>query len=114
MKEATVSKVIEITPDNFQAEVLDSPVPVLLDFYGRFCPPCQVMMPVIQALAAELGGAVKVVKVDVQQNEPLAVKYKIQAVPTFIFIKNGQEVGRLRGLQTRQALLAALGNEDQR
>jgi thioredoxin 1 len=104
-----MNKVIEITEANFQAEVLESPVPVLLDFYGATCPPCQAMMPVIEELAADLGGTVKVVKANVLENESLAVKYKIAAVPTFIVIKNGQEVGRLRGVQPKAALLEALG-----
>lgn len=104
-----MSKVIEITPDNFEAEVLESPIPVLLDFYGTTCPPCRQMAPVIEALAADLGGTVKVAKVAVQRNEPLAVKYRIAAVPTFIIFRDGQEVGRLRGLQKKEALLEAVG-----
>ncbi len=102
-------KVIELTPDNFEKEVLESPVPVLVDFFGATCPPCQAMMPVIEELAADLGGAVKVVKANVQENETLAVKYRIQAVPTFIIFRDGHEVGRLRGLQRKTALLEALG-----
>lgn len=104
-----MSKVLEVTPANFQAEVLDSPVPVLVDFYGASCPPCQAMMPVVEKLAADLGDAVKIVKANVQENEALAVQYGIAAVPTFIVVKNGQETGRLRGLQTKPALLEALG-----
>ncbi len=104
-----MNKVVEINADNFRAEVLESSVPVLLDFYAPTCPPCQAMAPVVEALATDLGGAVKVGKVDVRQAEPLAVKYKIQAVPTFIAFRNGQEVGRLRGFQTKAALLEVLG-----
>ncbi len=102
-------KVTEITPDNFEAEVLNSPIPVLLDFYGATCPPCQAMMPVVEKLAADLGGVVKVAKANVQENEALAVKYKIAAVPTFLVFRDGHEVGRLRGLQRKTALLEALG-----
>jgi thioredoxin 1 len=108
MKEATMSRVVEISPANFEVEVLNSPVPVLLDFYATTCPPCKAMAPVIEALAADLDGAVKVVKVDVQQAEPLAVKYRIAAVPTFISFRDGHEVGRARGLHTKQQLLELL------
>jgi thioredoxin 1 len=101
-------KVIEVTPANFQAEVLESPIPVLLDFYGATCPPCKAMAPVIEELADQLDGVVKIAQADVQQNEPLAVKYGISAVPTFLVFKNGQEVGRLRGLQSKARLLQLL------
>jgi len=104
-----MNKVVEINGENFEAVVLRSPVTVLADFYSDRCGPCRQMMPVIEALANEVEGRAQIVTVDVAENEDLATRFGIQFIPTFIIFRDGQEVGRLRGVQTKAALLESLG-----
>ena len=83
--------------NNFDAEVLQSSIPVFVDFYADWCGPCKMMSPVIDQLAAEYEGKIKVGKVNVDENNDLAVKYGIMSIPTMIFFKNGQPVDRIVG-----------------
>ena len=104
-----MSKVIEVTGDNFNDVVLQSPIPVLVDFYGDYCGPCRLLKPVLAALAEDLGDKVRIVMVDVAANEGLAKTWKIAAVPTLLVIKDGHEVHRLVGLKDMHYLREALG-----
>jgi thioredoxin 1 len=99
---------IEVTEDNFEAEVLRSPVPVLVDFHATYCSPCRLLKPVLAALAESLGDKAKVVLVDVVANESLAQAYQIAAVPTLIVFKYGVEVNRMIGLKDLHQLCEAL------
>ena len=83
--------------NNFDAEVLQSSIPVFVDFYADWCGPCKMMSPVIDQLAAEYEGKIKVGKVNVDENNDLAVKYGIMSIPNMIFFKNGQPVDRIVG-----------------
>ena len=83
--------------NNFDAEVLQSSIPVFVDFYADWCGPCKMMSPVIDQLAAEYEGKIKVGKVNVDENNDLAVKYDIMSIPNMIFFKNGQPVDRIVG-----------------
>ena len=83
--------------NNFDAEVLLSSIPVFVDFYADWCGPCKMMSPVIDQLAAEYEGKIKVGKVNVDENNDLAVKYGIMSIPNMIFFKNGQPVDRIVG-----------------
>jgi thioredoxin 1 len=103
-----MSKVIEVTDDNFEDVVLQSPVPVLVDFYGDYCSPCRALKPILAALAADLGEKVKIVLVDVVINEGLAQTWDIAAVPTLIVFKAGRELHRLVGLKDMHNLREAL------
>lgn len=99
---------IEITDGTFEAEVLRSPVPVLVDFWADHCSPCRLLKPVLAALAESLGSSAKVVTVDVAANEGLAHAYKIAVVPSLLIFKNGVEVNRMVGLKDLHHLREAL------
>ena len=95
---------LKLTTKNFEKEVLQSKIPVLVDFYAQWCRPCQMLAPVIKELAEELKGKVKVTKLDVDKNQSLAAKYKVMSVPTLILFKNGQEIKRIIGLRSKEEL----------
>jgi thioredoxin 1 len=83
-----------VTDATFSAEVLKSEEPVLVDFFAEWCGPCKAMAPALDAVAGEMAGKVKVVKVDVDASSAIAQQYKIQAMPTLIMFKGGKEVDR--------------------
>lgn len=97
-----MANAIEFTSDNFQAEVIEATVPVIVDFSATWCGPCQQLAPTIEALAAEYQGKVKVGKVDVDQSQELAGSYNILSVPTVLFFKGGQVVEEIVGLHPKQ------------
>jgi thioredoxin 1 len=106
-------KVVQFTDSNFEAEVLKSDKPVLVDFWAEWCQPCRMLSPTIDQLAAEFDGKIKVGKVDTDNNLGTAVKYDIQAIPTVIVFKGGEPVKRFTGLQSKaeftNAINAVLG-----
>jgi thioredoxin 1 len=82
---------------DFQREVIESPIPVLVDFSATWCGPCRAIEPHVEAIATELQGKAKVVKVDVDEHSDVASKYGIMSIPALLVFKNGQEVDRLVG-----------------
>jgi thioredoxin 1 len=90
---------------NFQKEVLDSGIPVLVDFWATWCGPCRMIAPIIDQLAVELAGKVKVGKVDVDANNGLASAYGVRTIPTLLLIKNGQVVDTMVGAASKDAIL---------
>ena len=90
---------IKLSTENFEKEVLKSEKPVLVDFYADWCGPCNAMAPVIEELAKELEGKVKVGKINVDENPDIAVEYNVMSIPTLIVFKNGKEEKRLVGLR---------------
>jgi thioredoxin 1 len=99
---------IEVTDSTFEAEVLRSHVPVIVDFFADYCGPCRLLKPVLNALAESLGDKVKVVTVDVVANEGLAQAHQIEAIPTIIVFENGVQRHRLVGLKDLHYLREAL------
>ena len=79
----------QITDSNFQDEVLSSDIPVLVDFWAEWCGPCKMIGPILEELAPEMDGKIKIVKVDVDSNSQTAMNYAIRSIPTLIIIKDG-------------------------
>jgi len=101
---------MEITSQNFEAEVLKSEQPVMVDFFATWCGPCQILAPTVEELAQEYKGKAKIGKLDIDQNQELASQYQVMSVPTLIFFKDGQEVDRIMGVQSKEAFKEKLDN----
>ena len=97
-----------ITADQFPEAVLQSDVPVLVDFYSDSCVPCKKLSPLLSKLEAEYEGRLRVVKVNVQYEKALVQQYEIQAAPTVVIFSGGAEVNRIRGAVSKDALTAAI------
>ena len=97
--------VTELNKDNFEKEVMEANVPVLIDFWASWCGPCRMMSPVIDKISEEMGDKLKVCKVNVDENHELAEKYEIMTIPAFIIVKNGAETGRTIGVQPKEDIL---------
>jgi thioredoxin 1 len=93
---------VKLNSGNFEKEVLEAEKPVLVDFWAPWCGPCLVLGPIIEDLAEELGEEVKVAKLNVDENQQLAVEYEVRGIPTIIVFKNGQPQQRLVGIQPRE------------
>ncbi|MCF7958050.1 MAG: thioredoxin [Phycisphaerae bacterium] len=100
--------VLEITDVNFDSEVTNSDIPVLLDFWAEWCGPCRMLAPTIEELAQEYKGKVKVGKVNTDDNRNTAVKFNISAIPTIIIFKGGEAVDTKVGMATKKDLKEAL------
>jgi len=103
-----MSNLIEVNDYNFEAEVINSPVPVVVDFFGEYCGPCRMIKPALALLSEELSGNAKIVTVDVVANPKLVSNYAVSAVPTVLVIRAGKEVHRMVGLGALSELREAL------
>ncbi len=100
-KECKIMAELILTSDNFKTEVLESEIPVLVDFWASWCGPCKMLGPIIAELADEYEGKVKVGKVNVDDEEELAMEYNIQSIPTVLLFKGGQVVEQSLGFKPK-------------
>jgi thioredoxin 1 len=104
------ANVLEFTDATFQAEVLSSTQPVLVDFWAEWCGPCRALTPTIEKLAAEFAGKARVGKVDTDKNQDVSVKYQVTAIPTILIFKGGQVAKKFVGLRSENDLREALND----
>ena len=104
-----MSSAIEITKSNFQSEVLDAEVPVLLDLWAAWCGPCRTVGPIVDELASDYAGRIKVGKVDVDAQPELAASFGVSSIPTILLLKDGKVVSTAVGARPKLQLAAALG-----
>lgn len=88
---------VVVNQSNFEQEVVKSELPVLIDFWAPWCGPCRMMAPVVEDLAVELAGKAKIAKVNVDENQELAMQFNVMSIPTFLIFKNGVVVDQLVG-----------------
>ncbi len=100
--------VIEINSENYEKEILKSEKPVLIDFYANWCGPCKMMSPIVDEIAEELKENVIVGKVNVDENQDLAMEYGIMSIPTLVILKNGEPVKTFVGVTDKEKIKSAL------
>jgi thioredoxin 1 len=108
MENSATSPTVTLDESNFDKEVTQSDQTVLVDFWAPWCGPCKMIAPLLDEIATEKAGSVKVAKVNVDDNQSLSVKYNVRAIPALLFFKNGQLRDQVVGMTTRQDLLGRL------
>jgi thioredoxin 1 len=98
----------EVSDHNFQAEVIESETPVLVDFWAPWCGPCRMVAPVLEEIAQEKGDALKIVKLNTDENQQTAIAYEVLSIPTLILFKNGQVAKKVIGAYPKRKLEAEL------
>lgn len=102
--------VLKITSENYEEEVVKSEKPVLIDFYADWCGPCRMMGPIIEEIAEEKSDTIKVGKINVDENQDLAMKYGVMSIPTIVIIKNGEVEKTFVGVRGKSEILGTIGD----
>jgi thioredoxin 1 len=103
-----MSSAAAVTDGTFQQDVLQSNEPVLVDFWASWCQPCRMVAPVVEEIATENAGKIKVLKLDVDENQNTAMQYNVSSIPTLILFKEGQPVERIVGFNPKDRLMSKL------
>jgi len=102
------SNIVSLTTQNFPDEVLKSPVPVVVDFWAEWCGPCKMIAPVLDELAEEFEGRVKIGKLNIENDQSIAVEYRVSGIPTFLVFKDGQVISQQVGIAGGKPKLKSL------
>ncbi len=102
--------VLVVDKSNFEQEVLQSDIPVMVDFWATWCVPCRMIAPIVERLAERYAGRLKVAKLDVDENQELAIRYQVMSIPTLLFFRNGQVVDRIIGAVGEPAIVQKIEN----
>jgi thioredoxin 1 len=103
-----MSSAVAVTDSDFTKEVMESTIPVVVDFWATWCGPCQVMGPVVDAIAGEYAGKIKVLKLNVDENQATPAKYGVRGIPTLILFNKGEVVDRIVGAQPKASVESLL------
>lgn len=109
--EENKTNILNVTSENFESEVLQSDKTVLIDFYADWCGPCKILSPIVEEVAKE-NADVKVVKINVDSEQEIAIKYRIMSIPTLVVIKDGKEINRAIGVIEKFEILTLLNMEE--
>jgi thioredoxin 1 len=102
------ANIVTVTSESFEKEVVGSPSPVVLDFWAEWCGPCKMIAPILDELATEYSDKVRIAKVNIDEHQELAVRYRINSIPTLLFFKNGQVVDQVVGMRSKKDFKAKI------